>query len=125
MIRGAVNTRYEAVVRLRVRNSGGRELDVEVLVDSGCALSLILPAVTVNILGLVRQSSGGAVLADGSVRECEVYAAEVEWDGVWRPILVSALGDEPLLGMPLIAGHRLSMDVLPGGLVEITPLPSG
>lgn len=43
------------------------------------------------------------MLADGSVRHFDVYAAEVEWDGAWRPVLVSALGDEVLLGMRLLA----------------------
>jgi predicted aspartyl protease len=82
-----------------------------------------LPAATVTALGLVRQSSSGAVLADGSFRQFDVYAAEVEWDGVWRPVLVSAVGDEELLGMRLLAGHELRMKVVPGGSVEIAPLP--
>jgi predicted aspartyl protease len=98
-------------------------LDLVVLVDSGCALPLTLPADTIASLWLTRQSSSDAVLADGSVRSVEVFAAEVDWDGVWRPVLVSALGDEPLLGMPLLVGYRLCMDVTPGGAVEIAPLP--
>ena len=122
-MRGLVNARHEAVIRLRVRGSGGPELALDVLVDSGCALPLTLPTEAVASLGLVRQTSSDAVMADGSVRQCEVFAAEVEWDGVWRPVLVSALGDEPLLGMPLMAGHRLCIDVVPGGPVEIELLP--
>jgi len=52
------------------------------------------------------------------------YAAEVEWNGGWRPVLVSAVGDEALLGMRLAAGNELRIAVVPGGVVEITPLPS-
>ena len=48
----------------------------------------MLPATTVIALGLVRQSGGGAVLADGSVRQFDIYSAEVAWDGGWRPVLV-------------------------------------
>jgi hypothetical protein len=33
------------------------------------------------------------------------------------------VGNEPLLGMRLLAGHKLVIEVVPGGLVEITPLP--
>ncbi|HEY1378936.1 MAG TPA: hypothetical protein VGF55_19195 [Gemmataceae bacterium] len=96
---------------------------MDAVVDSGCALALTLPTATVTALGLALQSSSAAVLADGSVTQFDVYSAEVEWDGVWRPVLVSAMGDEPLLGMQLMAGHRLRVDVMPGGVVEIAPLP--
>lgn len=123
MIRGMVNARREAVVPLRLRGPGGNDLDVEAVVDSGFTASLTLPAREVAALGLVRQSGGGAVLADGSIRQFDIYAAEVAWDGSWRPILVSAVGDEVLLGMRLLADHELRIAVVPGGVVEITPLP--
>ena len=123
MIRGVVNARCEAIVRLRVRRPSGAELDVDAVVDSGFTASLTLPAAAVAALGLVRQSGGGAVLADGSVRQFDIYAAEVEWDGGWRPVLVSAVGDEVLVGMRLLAGYELRVAVVPGGAVEIKPLP--
>jgi len=96
---------------------------VDAVVDSGFTASLTLPAAAVAALGLVRQSGGGAVLADGSVRQFDIYAAEVEWDGGWRPVLVSAVGDEVLVGMRLLAGYELRVAVVPGGAVEIKPLP--
>jgi predicted aspartyl protease len=63
------------------------------------------------------------VLGDGSVRHFDICAAEVDWGGTWRAVLVYAVGNEPLLGMRLLAGHKLVIDVVPGGLVEILPLP--
>jgi len=123
MIRGVVNARNEAVVRLRVRGPGGVESDVDAIVDSGFTSSLTLPATVVTTLGLARQSGGTAVLADGSVRQFEIWAAEVEWGDTWRTVLVSAIGNEPLLGMRLLAAHKLMFEVVPGGLVEIMPLP--
>ena len=122
MIRGIVTTRREAVVRLRVRGSNGSELDVDTVVDTGFTASLTLTDATVEALGLVRESGGEAVLADGSLRQFDIYAAEVAWDGGWRPILVSAVGGEALLGMRLLARHELRVAVVPGGVVEITPL---
>jgi clan AA aspartic protease len=98
MIRGVVNVRREAVVRLRVRGPVGVELAVDAIVDSGFTSSLTLPATIVTSLGLVRQSGSSAVLADGSIRQFDICAAEVEWDGAWRAVLVSAMGNEPLLG---------------------------
>jgi len=124
MIRGAVNSRREAVVRLRVRGPNGIEVGVDTIVDSGFTSSLTLPAAEVSTLGLIRQSGSSAVLADGSLRQFDIYAAEVEWDGRWLPVLVSGVGNEPLLGMRLMAGHKLIVEVVPDGLVEIIPLPS-
>lgn len=123
MIRGAVNARHEAVVRLRVRGPGGRESDVDAIADSGFTASMTLPMTTVTALGLARQSGGTAVLADGSVRQFDIYAAEVAWDGAWRAVLVSAVGSESLLGMRLMAGHKVVVEVVPGGSVEIVPPP--
>ena len=114
MISGVVNARHEAVVRLRVRGPGGLELDLDAVIDTGFTASLALPATTVAGLGLARQSGGGAVLADGSVRQFDIYAAEVEWNGVWRPVLVSAVGVEALVGMRLLARHELRIAVVPG-----------
>ena len=123
MMRGTVNARLEAVIRLRVRGPGGAEKDFDAVVDSGFTSSLALPATAVTALGLGRQSGGSAVLGHGSVRSCDVYAAEVEWDGNWRPVLASGIGGEVLVGMQLLAGHALRVAVVSGGAVEIEPLP--
>ena len=123
MIRGVVNARLEAVVRLRVRGPGSAEVEVDAVVDTGFTSSLTLPADTVEALGLTRQSGGGAILADGSVRQFDSFAAEVAWNDGWRPILVYTVGAEALLGMLLLAGHELRVEVIPGGSVAIDPLP--
>ena len=123
MIGGVVNARFEAGVQIKVRGPNASELDVNAIVDTGFTASLTLPAVTVAALDLIRQSSGGAVLADGSVKQFDIYEAEVEWDGDWRPVLVSCVGDEALIGMRLLAGRELRIAIVPGGSVEITSLP--
>jgi clan AA aspartic protease len=123
MIQGVVNARNEGIVRLRVRGSGGVESDVDAIVDSGYTASLTLPMAVVTALGLARQSGSAAVLADGSIRQFDIFAAEVAWGGTWRSALVSGIGNEALLGMHLIAGHKLAIEVVPGGLVEIVPIP--
>jgi clan AA aspartic protease len=98
-------------------------LDVDALIDSGFTGSLMLPIATGAALGLARQSGGVATLADGSVRHFDMFAAEVDWDGGWRQVLVSAVGVEPLLGMRLLVDHELRIEVVPGGAVEVDPLP--
>ena len=123
MIQGTVNARHEAIVPLRLRGSGGVDSVEDAIIDTGFTSSLTLPAATVTALGLARQTGGTAVLADGSLRSFDIYAAEVEWGGTWQVVLVYELGNQPLLGMRLLAGHKLVIDVVPGGLVEILPIP--
>src|SRR3954463_3682043 len=110
-------------VRLRVRAAGGADVAVDAVIDTGFTSSLTLPTTVISALGLVRQSAGSATLADGSVRQFDIYAAEVEWDGTWRPVLASAVGSEVLLCMRLLAGHQLRVETVSGGAVEITPFP--
>lgn len=123
MIRGAVNARREAVATLRVRGPTGIEAIIEAVIDTGFSAALTLPTATITDLELIRFSAGSAVLADGSSRPFDIYAAEVEWDGAWRSVLVSAVGIAPLLGMGILAGSELRIEVVLGGGVEITPLP--
>jgi clan AA aspartic protease len=123
MIQGAVNNKFEAVVRLRVRGPSGVESDIDAIVDSGFTSFLTLPAKTVTALGLIQQSGSRAVLADGSVHQVDIYAVEVSWGGSWRTVLVSAIGNESLLGMRMLTGHKLVIEVNPGGPVEIIPIP--
>ncbi len=123
MIRGVVNGRLEAVIHLRVRGAAGSELDTEAIIDSGFTGSLTLASADVSELGLLRQSKGEAILADGSVQEFDIYAAEVEWNGTWRPVLISALGAEALVGMRLLAGHELRIETVPNEAVTISLIP--
>jgi len=124
-VRGTVDARLEAVLRLRVRGPAGAEAEIDAVVDTGYTGSLTLPASVVASLGLARRSGGRAVLADGSSRRFDTFAAEVGWGGSWRGVVASALGDEPLVGMGLLAGHELRVEVVAGGAVSVGPLPRG
>lgn len=123
MIRGAVDADFCARVRLRIRGPNGADLDIDTLIDTGFDDSLILPATIIGALGLTMSSTGQALLADGSTKHFDVYSADLDWDGVWRSIQVSAVGVESLLGMALLAEHELLINVVPGGKVEITSSP--
>ncbi|MHB1562117.1 MAG: clan AA aspartic protease [Isosphaeraceae bacterium] len=118
-----VNARLEATIRLRVRASDGSELDVEAVIDSGFTGSFTLPVAVIGALGLAHQSGGRAMLADGSIQQVDFYAADVDWDGSWRSVLVMEVGGEALVGMRLLAGHQVRFEVMPGGAVEVTRLP--
>jgi len=54
MIRGVVNDRREAILRLCLKRPEGTKLDVDVIVDTGFTSSLTLPTSLIASLGLVR-----------------------------------------------------------------------
>lgn len=62
-------------------------------------------------------------LADGSVQAFDVYVATVDWNGQARSVEVEAAGAQPLLGMALIRGAELRIEVVPGGTAPIAALP--
>jgi len=61
-------------------------------------------------------------LADGSECIFDVYVAKVDWDGKVRTILVAEADADPLVGMRLLRGHELKMQVRYRGKVTIKRL---
>jgi len=61
-------------------------------------------------------------LADGSVIRLDVYLASVVWQGRRKDVLISQAAGTPLVGMSLLDGNRLTMDVVNGGDVTIEEL---
>jgi len=51
------------------------------------------------------------------------HDALVVWGGKPRSVGVHAIDGDALLGMSLLYGSRLLIDVIDGGPVTITPLP--
>lgn len=123
MIFGTVNALHEVVVPLKLRGPGGATATVEAVFDSGFTGSLTLPPATVAALGLNHRSSAHAKLADGTVTQFEVYAVEIERGASWITAFVSAVGTEALMGAKLVIGHEVRIEYLPGGAVQIAPLP--
>jgi clan AA aspartic protease len=122
MISGWVNTYREAIVRLPVRSLQGREQTVEVVIDTGFNGYLTLPPDLISALGLPFRRNGRAVLGDGSEITFDIHEAVILWDGKPRRIAVDAADTEPLLGMSLLDGHELSLQVIEGGQALIRSL---
>lgn len=122
-MRGSVNARLEAKLRLAIFGPTGIRQDVDAVVDTGFTGSLVLPASVVTSLALIRRSGGTATLGDGASCSYDNFGAEVDWNGAVRGVVVAAVGNEALAGMLLLAGHRLTVDVQNGGSVEVQPLP--
>lgn len=118
MITGVVEA-DEGRIRLTINGIDGREREVEAIVDSGYTASLTLPPAVIAALGLPWQTMDTAMLADGSECIFSVYEANIVWDGEAMSILVDEADADPLIGMRLLRGYELNMQVREGGMVTI------
>jgi clan AA aspartic protease len=123
VIHGGVTPRIEASLELPVRDDKGNVQRVETVIDTGFSAELTLPRVEIVALGLPHVSAKLLVLADGSVQPTSVFLATVVWDGMDRTVEVHQLDQPPLLGMRMLRGHRITMDIIVGGDVTIEPIP--
>ena len=107
---------------LLVRGPANDERVVHALIDTGFTGSLALPTTVVNELGLVHRTRERAMLADGREILLGVHEATVSWDGRPRHVPVLAAGSIPLVGMALLSGCELTIQVAAGGTVRIDNL---
>lgn len=123
MIEGTVNARREAVVPLFIQGPNGRALEIEAVVDTGFGGFLTLPAVVVAELALPYSHASQATLANDTVAELPVHRVALLWDGQPRNIRTHVTGSKPLVGMLLLDGYSLRIDVKVGGQVIIEAAP--
>ncbi len=122
MMTGQVTARREAVVSIRLRGMDGTELDVEAVLDTGFDDYLTLPGSLIAVLGLPQVEAVPIVLGDGQVVRVAVHQARVRWDNAWRDIYVQETGGDILLGMNLLLGSLVTLEVTDGGTVTIEAL---
>lgn len=122
MIRGTVNADREAVVRLILIDANGHQHPTDVIVDTGYTGWLTLPPGLIANMGWAFNRFGRAMLADSSEIAFNIYDAALLWDGQPIQIRVDAVDAEPLLGMSLMYGYRLTVEDIAGGPVIIEQL---
>ena len=123
MIAGTVNARYDAVASLQIQGPDGRTLEIEAVVDTGYEGLLTLPMAVVEELDLPFAGYGRGFLADDSPVRFPIHHTTVLWDGEPRDIDADITGSTPLIGMLLLDGYRLIIDVEVGGDVIIQEKP--
>lgn len=121
MITGTVSADgREAQVALELHGSKAEEsTNVEAVIDTGFTDWLTLPRAVVEEMNLALRGSASVMLADGRVEELQIYRVGLIWHGRRRSVRAYAAPGEALLGMSLLRGSRLHMDVEPGGAVTI------
>jgi clan AA aspartic protease len=123
MITGTVNGRREAVISIEVHGVRSQRLVMDAVIDTRFDGFLVLPSSSIAVLGLRRLGSKTAELGDGSICRLAVYSVRVMWDGAMRDGEVSAAEIEPLVGMELLAGYEVRIQVAEGGDVTIEAMP--
>jgi clan AA aspartic protease len=122
MITGRINNDREAIIQLTIFGPTGRQEHVDALIDTGFDGWLSLPPSSITFLDLSWRGRAGALLADGSNVVFDVYEALVQWHGRKRRVRVDKANTDPLVGMALLDGCELNLQVVQNGSVMIRPL---
>jgi len=123
VITGVVTAKREATIPLSVRGPTGQMTEIEAVIDTGFTGLLTLPIAIVRSLDLPWRGQAQAMLGDGTLHQFDVYSATVIWDGTARHVEVDAADPTALVGMGLLYGHDLHIQIVEGGTVTIAALP--
>jgi clan AA aspartic protease len=119
MIIGIVNADFEPIIPLSICGSDGKVYTQEAIVDTGFNGWLSLPPDLIAELNLKWKRRGRAILGDGTECVFDVYEAILVWDENMLTIPIDEADSEPLVGMSLMEGYQLTVQVFEGGLVEL------
>jgi clan AA aspartic protease len=122
MLTGRVTAEREAVVRFQVLGPAGQTTAVEAAIDTGFDGHLTLPTEVIRHLGLPLLGTTKAMLGDGNSVSMALYLASVVWEEEPWEVLVLAAEGGVLVGMALLAGSRVTLDVEEDGAVMIESL---
>ena len=120
MITGIVNADFEPIIPLSICGSDGKVYTQDAIIDTGFNGWLSLPPDLIAQLNLKWKRRGRAILGDGSECVFNVYEAVLVWDGNFLTIPIDEANSEPLVGMSLMEGYQLMVQVFEGGRVELS-----
>ena len=115
MVRGVLNDDLETMVVVEISNGDGVFQSVDALLDTGFGGDLTLPSDAVARLGLKYADRTPLILAGDQPMQASVHHGYVKWFGQVRRIDVIAMEGQPLLGMSLLAGCKITIYARPGG----------
>jgi predicted aspartyl protease len=122
MISGHVLAGRYATVPIVVQGTQGQDETLDAIIDTGFTGFLTLPLPQIAKLGFPYQGLIDAQLGNGSAAEFDMFAGAVLWDGQRREGIVLAVDGTPLIGMALLRGSRVCLDVIDNGPVTIERL---
>jgi clan AA aspartic protease len=123
MVTGTVNAVLAANILFPIEDTAGTRHDLEATVDTGFTGYLTLPKTQILSLGLRYLYSHAVTLGDGTTVLTNIHQATVGWDGTSKTVEVIESEVFPLVGMRMMVGYQLRVDVVIGGTVEIEQRP--
>ncbi len=122
MITGKIRDERVAIIEVEVIGLNQRA-KIDAILDTGFTDYLTLPEFLIDYLKLPRIGTRRAIIAHGGAVLLNLYLAKVIWHGKERDIEVLQTDKQPLIGMSLLRGSRVTLDVVTNGDVTIAPLP--
>ncbi len=122
MIVGSVDERRNLLIPLTVKGFNSEELVVQAILDTGFSDWLSLTNKQIEALGLLPSGVAESELADGSIVPVTLYTAIVVWEGIERLIEVVGGDVDPLMGVKLLDGYRLTADFKDNGMIHLSHL---
>ena len=122
MITGKIRDERVAIIEVEVIGLNQRA-KIDAILDTGFTDYLTLPEFLIDYLKLPRIGTRRAIIAHGGAVLLNLYLAKVIWHGKERDIEVLQTDKQPLVGMSLLRGSRVTLDVIANGDVTIAPLP--
>lgn len=120
-ITGTVEGRA-ALIPLTLLGPDNNRVRIEAVVDTGFTGHLVLPPAVVGELNLPLRGARDSFLADGSIISLDAYRIGVEWGDRVRVVPALAAEGGPLVGMSLLRGSELRIEVIDDGEVGIRAL---
>ena len=111
-MKGFVDEKLRALLSVPVGATiAGDRTELAVWVDTAFNGGLVIPRKHIESLGLTKESSAEAILADGKTVELETYACFFHWFGAtYQTQIVANEGEYGLLGTMLLSGNKLEID---------------
>ena len=119
MMTGIVTANREAIITLDIFGPNQQRQQIEAVMDTGFNGYLTLTSETITILRLPLAGHRQVTLGDGNVVVLDAYFARVSWHEQEREVMVLQADGGPLLGMSLLYGNRVTMDIMENGDVII------
>ncbi len=117
---GTVNESLEALLPVMLLDREGQPFEVDVVIDTGATNWLALPVEIIDELQLPQLDYEQVTFVDGQVIDYKTYACQMLWLGRVLTVQAIELNADPLLGMRLLEGCRLTIDVRAGGAVRVS-----
>ena len=121
MITGKIRDERVAIIEMEVIGLTQRA-KIEATLDTGFTGYLTLPEFLVDYLRLPQIGTRRTIIAHGRAVILDLYLAKVIWHGKESDIEVLRTDKQPLIGMSLLRGSRVTLDVVTNGDVTITPM---